>query len=71
MNTLNQREISTLLEIITESLGTDATFESFASSVLWLLDDISGFEAAPEATLRLIVNNLWRNYREQKDKTSK
>jgi hypothetical protein len=71
MNTLNQREISTLLEIITESLGTDATFESFASTVLWLLDDISGFEAAPEATLRLIVNNLWRNYREQKDKTSK
>ena len=67
MTTLTRREIVTLLDIVTESLGTDAKFESFAGTVLWLLDDISGFEGVSAATSSRIVNNLWRSYREQKN----
>jgi hypothetical protein len=65
-STLSEEHEELLLELITEIAGKDSDEELFVDLLLWLMEDISGFEGMSAARTRRITNYFWRKYCGQK-----
>lgn len=51
-----------LVDLVIEIAGHDAPLEVFSDLLLWLLEDISGFEGMSDARTRQVVNHFWSKY---------
>lgn len=65
MNTLSRNQRIEIVNMISESFGSDLDFDEFAEVVLGMLEDISGFETASKKTLSKLTESLWRKYHEE------
>lgn len=68
MDTLSPGECEALVALLTEQLGSGATNEQFCDSLLAVLEDIPGLEGLTPAQVAHLAFQLWRTYREQKDR---
>lgn len=65
-STLSEEHEELLLDLITEMVGKDADETLFVDLLLWLMEDISGFEGMSAARTRRITNYFWSKYCGQK-----
>lgn len=62
MKSLTTEQKQELVEIITEEFGNELEIEDFTDALLGLLEDVAGFEAAKEAAIIKLTQQLWRLY---------
>jgi hypothetical protein len=62
MNTLTAEQKQQLVEILIEEFGEGLEFEDFTDALLGLLDDIAGFETAPQSVIDKLTQQIWRKY---------
>ncbi|WP_434516812.1 hypothetical protein AB6Q56_09550 [Dechloromonas sp. ARDL1] len=62
MHSLTTEQKQQLVEIINEEFGTGMEFDDFTDALLGLLEDVSGFEAAPQNAIRKLTQQLWSQY---------
>lgn len=62
MYTLTADQKQQLVEIIVEDFGEGMEFEDFTDALLSLLDDIAGFETAPQTVIDKLTQQIWRKY---------
>jgi hypothetical protein len=62
MYTLTADQKQQLLEIFIEEFGKGMEFEVFTDALLSLLDDIAGFETAPQFVIDKLTKQIWRKY---------
>lgn len=62
MNTLTADQKQQLAEILVEEFGEGMEFEDFTEALLGLLDDIAGFETAPQSVIDKLTQQIWRKY---------
>lgn len=64
MYTLTADQKQQLAEILVEEFGEGMEFEDFTDALLGLLDDIAGFETAPQSVIDKLIEQIWRKYHE-------
>lgn len=64
MYTLTADQKQQLVEILDEDFGEGMEFEDFTDALLGLLDDIAGFETAPQTVIDKLIEQIWRKYHE-------
>lgn len=64
MHTLTADQKQQLVEIIIEEFDEGLEFEDFTDALLGLLDDIAGFETAPQSVIDKLTQQIWRKYHE-------
>ena len=62
MYTLTTDEKQQLVEILVEEFGEGMDFDDFTDALLGLLDDIAGFETAPQTVIDKLTQQIWRKY---------
>jgi len=62
MYTLTADQKQQLAEILVEEFGEGMEFEDFTEALLGLLDDIAGFETAPQSVIDKLTQQIWRKY---------
>lgn len=62
MYTLTTDQKQQLVEILIEEFGEGMEFNDFTEAMLGLLDDIAGFETAPQSVIGKLTQQLWRKY---------
>lgn len=62
MYSLTADQKQQLVEIISEEFGSAMTFDDFTDALLSLLEDVAGFETAPQAAIGKLTQQLWRKY---------
>lgn len=62
MHSLTTEQKQQLVEIINEEFGSGMEFDDFTDALLGLLEDVSGFEAAPQSAIRKLTQQLWSQY---------
>lgn len=62
MHTLTTEQKQQLVEILVEAFGDDMEFDDFTDALLGLLEDIAGFEAAPQPVINKLTQEIWRKY---------
>lgn len=62
MYTLTTDQKQQLVEILIEDFGEGMEFDDFTDALLGLLDDISGFETAPQPVIDKLTQQIWRKY---------
>lgn len=62
MYTLTTDQEQQLVNILVEEFGTGMDFDDFTDTLLGLLEDIAGFETAPQAVINKLVQQIWRQY---------
>ena len=62
MYTLTADQKQQLAEILVEEFGEGMEFEDFTEALLGLLDDIAGFETAPQPVINKLTQQIWRKY---------
>ncbi len=60
--TLSPEHEESLVEMLVEVFGHDATKEQVGDLLLWMLESVSGFEHMPESRARFLVNYFWSKY---------
>lgn len=64
MYTLTTDQKQQLVEILNEDFGEGMEFNDFTEALLGLLDDIAGFETAPQSVIDKLIEQIWRKYHE-------
>lgn len=64
MKTLTTEQQQNLVEIINDELGVEMDLTEFTEALLGLLEDIAGFETAPQKTINTLTQQLWSQYHE-------
>lgn len=64
MYTLTADQKQQLVEILVEDFREGMEFEDFTDALLGLLDDIAGFETAPQTVIDKLIEQIWRKYHE-------
>ncbi len=62
MYTLTADQKQQLAEILVEEFGEGMEFEDFTEALLGLLEDIAGFETAPQSVIDKLTQQIWRKY---------
>ena len=62
MCTLTTDQKQQLVEILVEDFGEGMDFDDFTDALLGLLDDIAGFETAPQSVIDKLTQQIWRKY---------
>jgi hypothetical protein len=62
MNLLNADQIQALADMVLEQYGPGLSKDELTEYTLELLEDVSGFEGAPERLVRKVINGVWRYY---------
>lgn len=62
MYTLTAEQKQQLVEILIEEFGEGLEFDDFTDALLGLLDNIAGFETAPQSVIDELTQQLWRKY---------
>lgn len=62
MHTLTADQKQQLVEILVEEFGESMEFNDFTDALLGLLDDIAGFETAPQAVIDKLIQQIWSKY---------
>lgn len=62
MYTLTTDQEQQLVEILVEESGEGMDFENFTEALLGLLEDIAGFETAPQTVIDQLIQQLWSKY---------
>ena len=62
MYTLTADQKQQLVEILIEEFGDGMDFDDFTDALLRLLDDIAGFETAPQSVIDKLTQQIWRKY---------
>lgn len=62
MYTLTADQTQQLVEILIEEFGEEMEYEDFTDALLGLLDDIAGFETAPQTVIDKLIQQIWRKY---------
>jgi len=62
---LDARQESELVDVILEQHGAELSRADFVETLLQLLEDIAGFENPTPATLELLGQRLWDEYRSE------
>ena len=62
MYTLTAEQKQQLVEILIEEFGDELEFDDFTDALLGLLDDIAGFETAPQSVIDKLTQQIWRKY---------
>lgn len=62
MYTLTTDQKQQLVEILIEDFGEGMEFDDFTDALLGLLDDIAGFETAPQPVIDKLNLQIWRKY---------
>ena len=62
MHSLTTEQEQTLLDILSEEFGERMDFDDFTDALLGLLEDIAGFETAPQTVIDKLTQQLWRKY---------
>lgn len=62
MYSLTTDQKQQLVEILVEESGEGMDFENFTDALLGLLEDIAGFETAPQTAIDQLIQQLWSKY---------
>jgi hypothetical protein len=62
MNLLNADQIQALADMVLEQYGPGLSEDELTEYTLELLEDVSGFEGAPERLVRKVVKDVRRYY---------
>ena len=62
MYTLTAEQKQQLVEILIEEFGEGLEFDDFTDALLGLLDNIAGFETAPQSVSDKLTQQIWRKY---------
>lgn len=62
MYTLTTDQKQQLVEILVEEFGAEMDFDDFTDALLGLLEDIAGFETAPQSVIDKLTQQIWRKY---------
>jgi hypothetical protein len=62
MNLLNEEQIRALADMVLEQYGPGLSEDELTEYILQLLDDVSGFECAPDRLVRKVINDVRRRY---------
>jgi hypothetical protein len=62
MNLLNADQIRALADMVLEQYGPGLSKDELTEYTLELLEDISGFECAPDRLVRKVINDVRRSY---------
>jgi hypothetical protein len=62
MNLLNEEQIRALADMVLEQYGPGLSEDELTEYTLELLEDVSGFEGAPERLVRKVTNDVRRYY---------
>lgn len=61
-STLSDEHEDLLVDLAIEVIGHDAPLETFADLLLFLLEDVSGFESMSDARMQAVLTHFWRKY---------
>jgi hypothetical protein len=62
MNELTDEQIQMLADIVHEQFGSCLNEDELTDHILLLLEDVAGFETAPDRLVRQILNDVRRYY---------
>lgn len=62
MYTLTAEQKQQLVEILIEEFGEGLELDNFTDALLGILDDIAGFETAPQSVIDRVTQQIWRKY---------
>jgi hypothetical protein len=64
MKTLATEQQQNLVVIINDEFGVEMNLTEFTEALLGLLEDIAGFETAPQNTINKLTQQIWSQYHE-------
>lgn len=60
---LDGEQINTLVQVVIENVGKQASRPAFNEAMLGLFEDMAGFEALPTRDASRLLGRLWSQYR--------
>lgn len=67
MTPLTNEQLSTLAEIVIETSGPCLTKDELTEQIALLLEDVAGFETAPDSEVHQVITEIRRRYYDTAD----